>query len=236
MDGEGDIIDAKDKGPCNLAEGDPLNAQQVEHILTLQGYRNILMPQAANDADIYAVTACAGIRQYELTVTEAAQVTARKAVGFCDTGGKTVDYVPPRPIEDNVTLAAAKRLEPESCQRVADWLQYQKPITFREESANLGDGDLAQIALLSETLKKCSSTRVLIEGHTSKSGSDEMNQELSEKRALAVQKAFADQGISTQRLTARGFGEAHPRFATQADDNLNRRIEINLEWDLSSRS
>lgn len=233
MDGAGDIIDTKDKGACNLAKGDPLEPQQVEHILTLQGYHNIVMPQAANDADIYPITACAGIRQFELSVTEAAQVAARKAVGFCD--GKMADYVPPRPIDDD-KLAAADRLEPESCQRMADWLQYQKPITFAEESSDLSNDDLAQIGLLSQTLKKCSTTRILVEGHTSKSGSDVMNQELSEKRALAVQKALADQGVAAQRLTARGFGEAHPRFATEADANLNRRIEINLEWDQSSRS
>ncbi|WP_088347683.1 MULTISPECIES: OmpA family protein [Rhodomicrobium] len=69
--------------------------------------------------------------------------------------------------------------------------------------------------------------------HLSKTGSDEMNQTLSDKRAIAVQAAFADRGISSERLTARGFGEAYPRFVTDGESNGNRRIEINLEWDLS---
>ncbi len=60
-----------------------------------------------------------------------------------------------------------------------------------------------------------------------------MNQTLSDKRAIAVQAAFADRGISSERLTARGFGEAYPRFVTDGESNGNRRIEINLEWDLS---
>ena len=233
LDDDGDIIDAKDNGACNLAEGDALEPAQIERILGLQGYGNIRMPAAATDDDTYIVTACAGIRQFELTVTEAAEVAGRKATGFCDAGGKNVVYIPPRPIEDDRVLALAK-LEPESCQRIADWMQYEKPITFAEESANLSDADLAQIALLAQTLKKCSTTRVLVEGHTSKTGGDEMNQTLSEKRALAVQKALNDQGIATERLIARGFGKTYPRIATEAEANLNRRIEINLEWDVSS--
>ena len=233
LDDDGDIIDTKDNGACNLAEGDGLEPAQIERILGLQGYGNIRMPAAATDDDIYIVTACAGIRQFELTVTEAAEVAARKATGFCATGGKTVVYIPPRPIEDDRVLSLAK-LEPESCQRIADWMQYKKPITFAEESSNLSEADLAQIALLAQTLKKCSTTRVLVEGHTSKTGGDEMNQTLSEKRALAVQKALNDQGIATDRLVARGFGKTYPRIATEAEANLNRRIEINLEWDVSS--
>ncbi len=234
LDDDGDIIDTKDNGACNLAEGDGLEPKQIERILGLQGYGTIRMPAAATDDDTYIVTACAGIRQFELTVTEAAEVVARKATGFCDAGGgRTVAYVPPRPIEDDRVLALAK-LEPESCQRIADWMQYEKPITFAEESADLSDADMAQIALLAQTLKKCSATRVLVEGHTSKTGSDELNQTLSEKRALAVQKALSDQGIATERLVARGFGKTYPRIATEAEANLNRRIEINLEWDVSS--
>ena len=233
LDDEGDIIDTKDTGVCNLDEGDPIEPAQIERILTLQGYRTIRMPPAATDADTYIITACAGVRQFELTVTEAAQVAARRATGFCAADGRNVAYIPPRPVED-ARLAATDRLEPETCQRIADWMQYQKPVTFAEESANLSEPDLAQIAQIAQTLKRCSATRILVEGHTSKTGSDETNQELSEKRALAVQKAFSDQGIPTDRLTARGFGETYPRILTDADANLNRRIEINLEWEVSS--
>jgi outer membrane protein OmpA-like peptidoglycan-associated protein len=127
-------------------------------------------------------------------------------------------------------ITATDALEPESCQIVADWLQYQRPITFAKESAELSESDLEQIEKLAASLKRCEATRVLIEGHTSKSGSDELNQELSEKRALAVRQALSDQGIAADRLTARGFGEAYPRFVTGADSDQNRRIELNLEW------
>jgi outer membrane protein OmpA-like peptidoglycan-associated protein len=229
LDSGGDIIDTKDNGVCNLDEGDPIEPAQIERILTLQGYQSIRMPLAATDADTYLISACAGVRQFELTVSEAAQVVGRKATGFCDAKLKDVTYIPPRPVDDD-RLDASGALDPETCQRIADWLQYQKPITFAEESDNLGDNDLTLITQIAQVLKRCPSTRVLVEGHTSKTGSDEMNQELSEKRALAVQKAFLDQGVASDRLVARGFGETHPRFVTDADEKLNRRIELNLEW------
>lgn len=233
LDDDGDIIDTKDNGVCNLDEGDPIEPAQIERILTLQGYRNVRMPAAATDEDTYIISACAGVRQFELTVTEAAQVAARKATGFCEVDGKTAVYIPPRPVTDD-RLTSTAALEPETCQRIADWLQYQKPITFAEESANLGDNDRAQITQIAQALKRCPSTRILVEGHTSRTGSDETNQELSEQRALAVQKALADQGVSTERLVARGFGKTYPRIVTEAEANLNRRIEINLEWAASS--
>jgi OOP family OmpA-OmpF porin len=115
---------------------------------------------------------------------------------------------------------------------VLDWLQQQKPLTFRPESANLSDNDRELIAEVVETVKRCPSAEVLIEGHTSRVGDDAFNQELSEKRALAVHQAVRDAGIGEGRLKAVGFGEAYPRVPGD-DATLNRRIEINLEWNAS---
>jgi OOP family OmpA-OmpF porin len=87
---------------------------------------------------------------------------------------------------------------------------------------------------MAETVKRCPSTQILVEGHTSRAGDDAFNQELSEKRALAVHEAIIEAGINDQRLKAHGFGEAHPRIIGGTDANLNRRIEIQLEWNAAS--
>ena len=228
MDNEGDIIDVKEYGECDLAAGDPLDPQQIEHILSLQGYRKIRM--AAADEAPFTVTACNGVREFELQVSAAAQVNTRKAVGFCNAADKEVEYVPPRPVEE-ARLTEVDPLEPEGCQMVLDWLQYETPLTFRRESSSLSDADLALIETMAETVKRCPSTQILVEGHTSLAGDDAFNQDLSEKRALAVHQAIIEAGISDQRLEAHGFGEAHPRIIGDTDANLNRRIEIQLEWD-----
>jgi outer membrane protein OmpA-like peptidoglycan-associated protein len=227
LDNEGGILDVKDTGRCKLDSGDTLEPAQVERILTLQGYSNIRITE--KDDAPYIATACNGIRQFELRVSESADVEQRKATGFCD--ARNVEYLPARPIEQ-ARLEGTEPLDPQSCQMVLDWLQQEQPLTFRPESANLSDDDKQLIADIVATIKRCPATEVLIEGHTSRVGDDAFNQDLSERRSLAVHQALRDAGAAETRLKARGFGEAYPRVSGD-DAALNRRIEINLEWDAS---
>lgn len=66
---------------------------------------------------------------------------------------------------------------------------------------------------------------VIVDGHTDNSGSDELNLDLSLKRALAVA-AIAGEANVTARV--RGFGEQIPvaTNANAAGRSLNRRVEI----------
>ncbi|MGF1619181.1 MAG: OmpA family protein [Rhodomicrobiaceae bacterium] len=230
MNSAGDVIDTKPDGKCDLSKMPPLTADETLRILSLQGYQNIRVRNA--DETPYRMIACSGSREFELTVTNAANITSREASGFCEVGTEAVEFLPPRPVEEAI-LGGDDALEPESCQTVFDWLQYEQPITFAKESAELNDENLAVIATLAKTAKRCPMTEMLIEGHTSTSGDDAFNQTLSEQRALAVENALRDAGISTSRLTAHGFGEAYPRFTGDANADLNRRIEIHLDWDLN---
>jgi outer membrane protein OmpA-like peptidoglycan-associated protein len=59
-------------------------------------------------------------------------------------------------------------------------------------------------------------------------GSDEMNQTLSENRAGSVRDYLVQQGVATNSVTARGFGETLP---VASNDNSsgrqqNRRVEL----------
>lgn len=227
LDQEGDIIDEKEEGACDLSQGDPLTEEQVSRILSLQGYRGITM--TSTDDRPYLATACNGVRQFDLRVSNAGQVEMRETSGFCEVGRENIEYLPPRPVNPE-RIQETGALAPERCQMIIDWLQYEQPLTFAKESAELSDVDRALIATVADTVQRCPSTRVLVEGHTSEAGSEEFNQDLSEKRALAVESALREAGIANDRLRARGFGETYPRIAGDADANLNRRIEIQLEW------
>jgi outer membrane protein OmpA-like peptidoglycan-associated protein len=72
--------------------------------------------------------------------------------------------------------------------------------------------------------------RVVVEvaGHTDSVGSEEYNQGLSERRAIAVKDYLESQGITATRLTARGYGEAQPVASNDTDAGraLNRRVEL----------
>lgn len=78
-------------------------------------------------------------------------------------------------------------------------------------------------------LKKNPGVRVEIQGHTDSRGSYTYNQQLSEKRAQAVQAFLVDGGVDPDRLTAKGYGESKPAVPNTSDANMarNRRVELN---------
>jgi OmpA-OmpF porin, OOP family len=77
------------------------------------------------------------------------------------------------------------------------------------------------------------SYKVYIEGHTDNVGNPVKNQELSQKRANAVQKYLTDKGVESSRiLGATGFGSDKPIAdnATAAGKAKNRRVEFKVEF------
>ena len=79
-------------------------------------------------------------------------------------------------------------------------------------------------------LKRYDRTVVHVIGHTDSVGSEESNQRLSERRALAVGNYLAAQGVAPGRIIARGFGETRPiaSNATPQGRAQNRRVEIRI--------
>jgi len=67
-----------------------------------------------------------------------------------------------------------------------------------------------------------------IEGHTDSIGSDEYNQELSEKRAESVRGYLISQGVKPNEVSAVGLGKANPVAdnGTVSGRKQNRRVEM----------
>jgi len=67
-----------------------------------------------------------------------------------------------------------------------------------------------------------------VEGHTDSDGNDELNMELSQKRAESVMKEMVILGVSAERLQSKGFGESMPITgnASPEDKANNRRVEF----------
>jgi outer membrane protein OmpA-like peptidoglycan-associated protein len=74
---------------------------------------------------------------------------------------------------------------------------------------------------------------VQIEGHTDSVGSDEYNQDLSERRAGVVRDYFVQQGIAANSIEARGFGKTQPIATNDTAEGRqqNRRVELVLSGD-----
>lgn len=81
-----------------------------------------------------------------------------------------------------------------------------------------------------ETLKEFDTIRVRITGHTDDVGTEEFNQELSEKRAAAVKQYLVEHGIDASRIETVGRGSSVPLVPNTSDENRakNRRIEFQV--------
>ena len=69
---------------------------------------------------------------------------------------------------------------------------------------------------------------ISVEGFTDDAGNMNRNQQLSERRALAVQSALAALGVDARRIVVRGYGPAYPIASndTSAGRQMNSRVEI----------
>ena len=67
-----------------------------------------------------------------------------------------------------------------------------------------------------------------VEGHTDSTGSDDLNQTLSEQRADTVRGYLVQQGLAADSITAKGFGKTSPVAdnTTAAGRQKNRRVEL----------
>jgi OOP family OmpA-OmpF porin len=71
-------------------------------------------------------------------------------------------------------------------------------------------------------------TRLVLAGHTDRSGPESYNTPLSERRARAVAEALRQLGIPSDALFLEWFGESRPRIPTEdgVREPQNRRVEI----------
>lgn len=101
-------------------------------------------------------------------------------------------------------------------------------VLFDTGKATLNPGAALKLDRLASFLNEHPDRRVQIEGFTDSVGSDAYNQDLSERRAEAVQAALTARGIDRSRISTEGYGKAFP-VASNSDSSgrqLNRRVEV----------
>jgi outer membrane protein OmpA-like peptidoglycan-associated protein len=103
-------------------------------------------------------------------------------------------------------------------------------IFFDYDKYDLKDESFAELQKLVEFMKKNPNVSIEIGGHTDDRGSAEYNKSLSENRAKAVYNYLVDKGISSERLTFKGYGFDNPveDNATEAGRAKNRRTEFKI--------
>jgi OmpA-OmpF porin, OOP family len=106
-------------------------------------------------------------------------------------------------------------------------------VLFDTGRAMLKPGAYTTIDRLAQVLSSTRGSRVVIEGHTDSVGSDTTNQALSEQRALAVESALRERGVSATQISSVGKGETTPVASndTASGRQANRRVELIFSQD-----
>jgi len=107
-------------------------------------------------------------------------------------------------------------------------ITFDSGILFAKNSSTLTSAAQDNIATLAATLKKYGDTNVLVEGHTDNTGTDAINDPLSQRRAQAVANYTQSQGVDASRFQVTGYGSKQPIAdnATEAGRSANRRVEV----------
>ncbi len=117
-------------------------------------------------------------------------------------------------------------------QRNGDDLKLIMPgnITFASNSADISSSFYPTLNSLVLVFKEFNKNGVNIVGHTDSTGSQALNQSLSQRRAQSVANYLTANGVPDQRISAYGAGPSQPiaSNATDAGRAQNRRVEINL--------
>ncbi len=105
-------------------------------------------------------------------------------------------------------------------------------VTFATGSASINPGFYTTLDAVADSLIKYPNSLVDVYGFTDTTGSDALNQRLSEQRAQAVADYLAARGVARSRLATQGFGERYEYLRVKTGDNvaepLNRRVEIKI--------
>jgi outer membrane protein OmpA-like peptidoglycan-associated protein len=74
-------------------------------------------------------------------------------------------------------------------------------------------------------------TAIIVQGHTDSTGTEEHNQQLSERRAQSVVAYLTGKGIDPARMAPQGYGEGQPIASNETTDGRakNRRVDLLLK-------
>ncbi len=187
-----------------------------------------------NEAGLAALAGCPdadgdGVADKDDACPNEAGPAANKGCPWADKDGDGVldkdDQCP------NVAGTVANKGCPEVSEEVQKKLNdYARTILFDTGKSSIKAESTSVMVDIILILNEYPNSKFTVEGHTDSVGSDKLNQTLSESRANSVRDFLIKEGISSDRLTAIGYGESKPIATnnTAAGKKQNRRVEINL--------
>lgn len=107
-------------------------------------------------------------------------------------------------------------------------VEFSSNVLFGFDRAEVTADARPTLDKLVDVLNKYPDTDIELQGHTDDTGAEKYNQDLSERRARAVDNYLEQKGIPARRIKIKGFGETIPKYdnTTESGRAQNRRVEF----------
>ncbi|MBF0100202.1 MAG: OmpA family protein [Desulfobacterales bacterium] len=107
---------------------------------------------------------------------------------------------------------------------------FKGDVTFDTNSTFVRPGLLSEVDRIAQIMVQYPQTVIRVEGHTDSIGSEQYNQQLSERRAESVKNLLIQRGVNPYNIMAIGYGKTLPvaSNATPEGRQRNRRVEIKV--------
>lgn len=101
---------------------------------------------------------------------------------------------------------------------------------FEIGKANLTPESDSELRRLVQVMKENGNLQIEISGHTDNTGTDEINNKLSQARADAVKNYLMGNAISSDRIQSKGYGSLKPKVKNETEEGrqANRRVEFTI--------
>lgn len=105
-------------------------------------------------------------------------------------------------------------------------------VTFASGSAQVSPSFRNTLDAVADSLIRYPNSLIDVYGFTDTTGGDQLNQNLSERRAQSVADVLVANGVARSRIETRGYGESYDYLRVKTADGvaepLNRRVEIKI--------
>jgi outer membrane protein OmpA-like peptidoglycan-associated protein len=131
---------------------------------------------------------------------------------------------PPPAVEEKI--AATPSTPPAEIEEIV--VAAFKNLNFDTNKADIRPESIESLDKLAEMLKKETSWKLKVEGHTDSVGSPQSNLDLSNRRAASVKKYLVDKGVVDGMISTEGLGETKPLTENKTPEGRqkNRRVVL----------
>lgn len=107
-------------------------------------------------------------------------------------------------------------------------VEFESKVLFGIDQSTLTTSARNNLDDLTTILNKYPDTNIEVQGHTDNTGTDSHNQQLSEERASSVAQYLKNRGVSSGRISTKGFGEGAPGYTNDSEEgrSQNRRVDF----------